>query len=299
MSASVSSPPQWWRSLFVTSAISMILLVPVLFPFAQESQPGSRSIARIYSEFEAKRPEKKIPTKRPSLPHPPKIASPQVSNSVGITLWRILDSGSRKIERVDAAGSNQLLKAERLSALSRLTPGEKVRLTIEVPREGYLYIVSREEYADGTIGDPYLIFPSKQILGGDNHIAPGQLIGIPAITDNPPFFELERSRPTHVAELISFLILPEPIPNLVVTRDPIELDEQLFTGWQRWESPAQKLELPATGQQFYTEAEQAAESKVVSRRLRHGDPLPQNLLLTDSKSESVLVTIPLKFRNSK
>ena len=295
MSASVCTPQKWQPRLFVTGAVSMILLFPALFPVAQESQPGSRSILRVYSEFEANRPEKKIPAKRPSLPRPPKITSPQVPNSVGITLWRILDSGSRKIERADTTSNGQLLKAERLSALSRLKPGEKVRLTIEVPREGYLYIVSREEYADGTLGDPYLVFPSKQILGGDNHVAPGQLTGIPAITDDPPYFNLERSGPAQVAELISFLILPEPIPNLVVTRDPIELDQKLFTGWQRWEAPVQKLELPATGNQLYTQAEQAAESKVVSRRLRHGDPLPQNLLLTDSKSESVMVTISLKF----
>ncbi len=273
-------------------------LMNSLAPLAQEPEPGSRAILRIYSDFETKRQKKKVTAKRPARPQPPSVSELPAHNLIGITLWRVPGNSTQKIERAEAA-SQPLLKAERLSALSQLIPGDKIRLTIEVPREGYLYIVSREAYADGTVGTPYLVFPSKRINGGDNQVAPGQLTGIPSVSDNPPYFELQRSRPNQVAELISFVVLPAPVLNLMVEAEPIELTPQLFAAWKRWESAAQKMELPTRDSPFYTEAEQAAESKVVSRRLRQGDPLPQNLLLADSRSESVMVTIPLKFRGSK
>ena len=41
-----------------------------------------------------------------------------------------------------------------------LRDGDRMRLSIEAPWDGYLYVLNREQYADGSTSDPYLIFPA-------------------------------------------------------------------------------------------------------------------------------------------
>ena len=48
-----------------------------------------------------------------------------------------------------------------------------MRVAIELPQEGFLYVVDRERYRDGTSGDPYLIFPVQNLNHGDNKGEPG------------------------------------------------------------------------------------------------------------------------------
>jgi hypothetical protein len=44
--------------------------------------------------------------------------------------------------------------------------------------EGYLYVIDREQYEDGTLGEPVQIFPTTRTRGGDNSVKPGSLIEI-------------------------------------------------------------------------------------------------------------------------
>src|SRR5689334_25289918 len=78
---------------------------------------------------------------------------------VGVTLWRLRpanrsDSGERLIVHDDNAVSEWL--PERISATTRLVQGERLRMSVETVRAGYLYVIDREQYADGTLGEPYL-----------------------------------------------------------------------------------------------------------------------------------------------
>ena len=42
--------------------------------------------------------------------------------------------------------------------------------------DGYLYVINREQYADGTFGRARLIFPTLLTYNGNNRVKPGQPI---------------------------------------------------------------------------------------------------------------------------
>ena len=87
-----------------------------------------------------------------------------------------------------------------------IVQGRSIANQCEAVRAGYLYVIDREQYADGTLGEPYLIFPTRT-SAGDNKVA-GRLLEIPAQDDSPPFFTMKKSRPDHVAEVLSVLVTP-------------------------------------------------------------------------------------------
>src|SRR6185295_7580311 len=125
------------------------------------------------------------------------------------------DSGERLIVHDDDAVKEWM--PERISANTRLVQGDKLRISVETVRAGYLYVIDREQYADGTLGEPYLIFPTTRTSGGNNEVAVGRLLEIPAQDDSPPFFTMKKSRPDHVAEVVSVLVTPEPLAGLQIT----------------------------------------------------------------------------------
>src|SRR5215216_1467237 len=105
---------------------------------------------------------------------------------VGMTLWRLRppgrsDSGERLIVHDDNAATEWL--PERISATTRLGQGDRLRISVEAVRAGYVYIIDREQYADGTLGDSYLIFPTTRTGGGDNQVGIGRLLDVPAQDD--------------------------------------------------------------------------------------------------------------------
>lgn len=76
-------------------------------------------------------------------------------------MWRLRpekpkDTGARLLTQ----GSSDKLVAERVSLDTVFRHKDKVRISIESPRAGYLYIVDREMFSDGTLGKPFLIFPT-------------------------------------------------------------------------------------------------------------------------------------------
>ena len=74
----------------------------------------------------------------------------------------------------------------RVAAGEPVAAGQRVRVSIEAPRAGYLYVINREQYADGTMSEPYLIFPTLRTRGGDNAVKAGRVVEIPDQGDNPP-----------------------------------------------------------------------------------------------------------------
>ena len=65
-----------------------------------------------------------------------------------------------------------------------LAIGQRVRLSIESARTGYLYVINRELYADGSTGEPYLIFPTTRLHRGDNKVTIGR-IEVTAVSTAP------------------------------------------------------------------------------------------------------------------
>lgn len=235
---------------------------------------------------------------------------------VGITIWRLrpfedLASAKPKEKEQDIArilvvrkGKKSEMAAERVEASTAFTKGQMLRMSIEIPRSGYLYVLDREQYEDGTVSAPYLIYPLNPIKD-DNKVTAGRVIEIPNGGDEP-FFEvqpLKQDNPKlQTAELLTVLVTPIPLENLPkVTRDdegnytPVELPKADVEKWEKlWGAQVEQLELEGGAGQTYTRSEQAAGASS-KKRLTSDDPPPQTYFRVAAKpGKPLMVKLPLK-----
>jgi hypothetical protein len=148
-----------------------------------QDEVGSKGIKA--EEFISKRPAKpavrrstpaKKPTYKTSQVIPTVVAPPgKEFAQVGLTLWRFrpataADKTKELVEEDGDAPSTEW-SLERIEEGTLLAPGQRIRLSVEsLSRNGYLYVVNREEYADGSFGDARLIFPTKRTPEGANQV---------------------------------------------------------------------------------------------------------------------------------
>ncbi len=218
---------------------------------------------------------------------------------IGVTLWRLRpaqtgdNQGARLLEQ--KASKSTEWTAERIEAETRISEGERVRVSIESPSTGFLYVIDREQYADGSLGDAYLIFPTARTRGGNNSVVAGRVVEFPAQEDNPPYFTLTRSRPEHVGEVLILIVSPQPLTELPVASEPGKVLAEKLMQWDKeWGGKAEQFELEGGAGLPYTKAEKAAGGDG-SRMLTQGDPLPQTVLRVNAKSGNpVLVKVPLR-----
>lgn len=233
-----------------------------------------------------------------------RLATPNVSTNdvspetvVGVTLWRLRparqsDSGERLIVHDSDVDSEWL--PERISANTRLVQGDKLRISVEAVRGGYLYVIDREQYADGSVGEPYLIFPTRRTAGGDNHVGIGRLVEIPAQDDNPPFFTMRKSRPDHVAEVLSVIVTPTKLEGVEITDKALKLTNEQVAEWEKaWGSSVGHLEMSTAGQTWTKEEKDAR-----TRALTASAPPPQLVFYRPSTkpTEPLLVKLKLSYR---
>jgi hypothetical protein len=218
---------------------------------------------------------------------------------IGVTLWRLraaqpADNKDARILEHQSTRSSEWT-AERIEADARISEGERVRVSIESPSSGYLYVIDREQHADGTVGDAYLIFPTARTRGGNNSVVAGRVIEFPAQEDNPPYFTLTRSRPEHVGEALILIVSPQPLADLPVSSESIKVASEKLAQWERdWGGRAEQFELEGGAGLPYTKAEKSAGGDG-SRMLTQGDPLPQTILRMNAKPGSaVLVKVLLR-----
>lgn len=259
---------------------------------ARQGGDAERDIKRKYGEFAAKRPRPGKSGASVTVARKKPVEATEPVSSVGVTAWRLVAPETRSLthrESPTVAG----WVAERLSAQTKVRAGDRLRFTVEASGEGYLYVVSREKYADGSFGPANLIFPTTRIRNGDNRVSPGVLIGLPALEDNPPFFTLEPSRGNQVAETVSILITPEPLPNLPVGRNAVALSDEQFAQWRQFDATIEKIEMNQPEVKGYTAAEHAAERALKTRKLTQGDPLPQTIYRLNAVNGRLSVTFPI------
>lgn len=217
---------------------------------------------------------------------------------VGVTVWHLRPStpadsvGTRALIQEDA--TNARWTPERIASDTPLLEGNRVRIGVEAAESGYLYVIDRDEYSDGTKGDPYLIFPTTRTRGGNNKIAPGVVVEIPASDDNPPYFKMQRSQPNQSAEALTIVVTPAPISGLEIGRQRLKLTESQVEAWQRqWRTKSSRLEAPSQEGKAYTPAEKEAGSG--HTLLTPKDPPPQTMYKVDAKpGESAAVQLKLK-----
>ena len=180
--------------------------------------------------FQKEEPQtaKTVKPKRRYKSTTPEIAAPATAPAtvVGVTIWQLAPSrGAGQGARLLVHEGPQTVEwvAQRVDSGKSLTQGAHVRLSVESGKRGFLYVLDREKYADGSTGDPYVIFPTSRLSGANNAVRAGVVIEIPSQDDSPPYFTLKQSRSDHVAEVLSVLVTPSEIPDLKIGREPLKL----------------------------------------------------------------------------
>lgn len=309
---------------FFTSAAALIFLISMLSmaAFAQDQDTERRFWPPNY------RPAASAATK-PATSHPAryKRTTPALDKEaiptavekeavVGITIWRLRPSEeAEKLAQVKdkdetarilvvRKGKKTPFTPERVEASTAFTAGQMLRLSIEIPRSGYLYVLDREQYDDNSMSEPYLIYPIDPTKD-DNKVEAGRVIEIPSGTDEP-FFEVQPLKGDNpkpqVAEVLTVLVTPTPLDKLPKpVRDdqgnyePIQLPKADVERWEKlWGTQVEQLELEGGAGQFYTRSEQAAGMDK-KKRLTQEDPLPQTLFRVAARpGKPLLVKLPLK-----
>jgi hypothetical protein len=217
---------------------------------------------------------------------------------LGVTVWRLRrstasDSGESRL-LIQETGNQRTDSVEwtpqRVEAETPFSEGERVRLSIESPRAGYLYVVDRELYADGTTSDPYLIFPTQRMHGGDNAVRAGKVIELPERSA----FRLTPLRADYRGERLTILVTGERLPGVTVPADAERLDASLVAQWERqWAAAAERLELVGGAGQAYTGTERDAAAQ--GRLLTQADELPQTLYrVLSAPGAPVVISVSLK-----
>lgn len=252
----------------------------------------------------------------PALPKGTISTAAEQEAVVGITIWRLKTSeeadkiaqNKNKDETarilVVRKGKKTSFTPERVEASTAFMAGQMLRLSIEIPRAGYVYVIDREQYEDNSMSSPYLIFPIDPAKD-DNKVEAGRVIEIPTGTDEP-FFEVQPLKSDNpklqVAEVLTVLVTPTPLEKLPRAKrddqgnyEPIELSNADVEKWEKlWATQVEQHELEGGAGQFYTRSEQMAGTDK-KKRLTQDDPPPQTLFYVAAKpGKPLLVKLPLK-----
>ena len=282
---------------------------------AQTSQTSNDDLRNIIPEkFVDKRRKGSSSRRRPTATYK-RIASTRAPDAqstkptghyaqIGLTIWRLrksipTDSSAKIIDPIRDA--TMQWTPIRVEASNPFVIDDLVRLSIESSIEGYLYVIDRGQYRDGSISDPKLIFPTTRTRGGDNRVKPGRLIEIPAQDDRPSYFRLSSSRGELVSELLTIVVAKEPIPDLSeqISSQPLALNKELLTNWQKmWGSNFEHFELAGGQGKAWTVAEQEAGADM-TRDLTQDDAPPQTIFrLARPPNSPVLVDLKLLVRKT-
>jgi len=194
--------------------------------------------------------------------------SVSASSQLGLTVWRL-----RPRLIADRSAPTRTWTVARVEADTRFREGDYVRLSIECPRAGYLYVIDRDWFTDEQASETKLIFP---IRGEDNRLHAGRVITIPG-EDQFPFKASPKRNQT--GELLTILVTSSPIP-LTLSNDPLPISAARLSEWERlWGAATERFELDGGAGQARTTTEEQASSSNQTRQLTRDDPAPQTIYL--------------------
>jgi hypothetical protein len=222
--------------------------------------------------------------------------------AIGLTIWRLrpataADTTVRIIVQKETESTEFI--PERVPANAPLKLGENIRFSFESSRTGYLYVIDRELYADGTMSQPVLIFPTTRTRQGDNKVEAGKLIEIPAQEDRPNYFTLQMSQLRSVpqtGEVLTVIVTPQPLEGITSGAKPLRLTNEQVQQWeQQWGAKTETLDLAGGAGKTWTKAEQEAGASGL-RYLTQDDPEPQTIYRVAVKPGApLLVKVGLRY----
>ncbi len=282
------------------------LLVLLACAFCLAATTRAQETRRIW-DSDLFKPRAKVPAtaKRRYRIATPRIPPEQVNGDtvLGITFWRLRPARAtddKQIRLLKHAKDNTPVREwtpERIDAGTPLAPKQRVKLSIEAARTGYLYIVDRELYADGSVGDPYLIFPTLSIRNGDNRVAVGKIFDIP---NDDSYFNLEPSRDDQVGEIITVIVAPQPLEGFQIGEEMVRLPKELFAGWEKaWGARTGRLDLENAAGKTVTKEERDAAAG--NRPLEAGGPAPQSLYYRPGATteDPLLASVRLRYGKAR
>ncbi len=253
-------------------------------------------------------------------------AAPEANNAelIGVTFWRLSpateasrrasseqDEPSRLLIPTKKGAAPQPFHAARIGDDAAFRNGELLWLGIEVPRadESFVYVLDREQYADGTLGEPYLIFPAPTTPKDANVASAGRIVYVPAPDDPLPYFRLERSNQQHIAERLTIIVSPRPLTfrgQLEELAADIKLlrvaTAEAARCEREWSGQTERLPARRDLSAGITRAEQEVRetrkmipAKGETRRLLPADLLPHTIYRVRGKAgQPVLVNVSLR-----
>jgi len=284
-----------------------------------KAQEGSKDIGVVPSEEVVNRPThaamggtgsnsapakpRRHATYRSSKPFTKGAPAPTMEYAqVGFTVWRLQKADGTK----ELGQEGDEAKLEQVESSTALTIGSTVRIGIEpLTRAGFLYVIDREQFADGSYGAARLIFPTLRTRNGNNSVHAHELVLIPR---PPAYFRINPSSTgkTQTAEVLTMIFsptslqLPEPLGD-----KPMTLSDPLFKSWEaKWSAPMNTLELNGGAGTTTSVKAQAEGSKSLdaegqeAQQLTQEDPLPQTVYrATIRRGAAFLATVPLRFKS--
>ena len=289
------------RLLLFTFAISILATPIVVAAFSQKETPR----AIVSDDFTNKRPPSNKRTKGPQKGRRTYRLTSEASTrleansglnplEVGVTIWKLqLPTGAQsRMDRFQEQSSANHFQwiSRRVEADTIFKDGDLLRLSIESPRVGFLYVIDRDWLTDGTAGETNLIFP---IRGDDNRLYPGRLIDIPA-QDRKPF--RANPKPNQAGELLTIIVTSTPLP-LPLSSDPLPISSDQLREWNRqWNGATDRFEMNDGAGQARTIEEDQAGSRKGMRQLTREDPAPQTIYLVSPRSsEGFLFNLLLSY----
>jgi hypothetical protein len=228
---------------------------------------------------------------------------------IGVTVWRLrpgkLSESEEGVSFMTADGLAEMVTPVRISGTDPVHLGDRLRFSIESLRAGYLYVINRTQYTDGSIEEPELIFPTARTRGGDNRVTPGRLVYIPALEDDYPYYKVKAEGPAgkvNAGEIINIIFSPRPIPELSkLSLDKVRISREMVAQWtSTWGDLARQQQLNLVGGEGRpaTRAEQEA-GQSGGRSLTQEQPTPQTLFRVRANPNGpAMVTLHLVYGDS-
>ena len=254
--------------------IFLLILALSLPLVAHPQEPLDRSITSDDFNKSRKNPKRRTGQIRKYRLASPPLAKPLDIDSsstlkAGVTLWRVQRVG-------DGRSAKEI--ATRVAADHQFHDGDLLRLSIESPSGGYLYVIDRDWFTDGSSGETKLIFPQR---GEDNRLEAGKLIDLPAEHD-PPF--KASPQPNQSGEMLTIIVTSKPL-SLSLSNDPLPVSTAQLSGWIRmWSGMTERFEMNGGAGETRTIEEQEAASPTGIRQLTRDDPAPQTIYLLKPRS---------------
>lgn len=241
------------------------------------------------------------PVQPRNQPDAPGAETAEVSDEqlIGITFWRLREATAREVNNEKRLLIQKKFVADRVAAETTFKRDDIVRLSIEAPRAdgAYLYVIDRELYADGSIGSPHLIFPSRTVRNGEHEIAAGKVLDLPASTDNIPYFSFDSDRADYRGEQLTIIISPRSLNLPRSEGPPLPLNREQVAQLRKWEQ-----DWSGVVERREAKSQLGAKRTVVERDASEGerlltqrDPLPQTIYRVKTQPGGyLLITVPLR-----